>query len=133
VGSSRVGAVLERREREQKRSGSEGGGSAMPWVGASRRRRRPLRCSRRPPPPAAARAGVSAEPDRAYCPSLRAPALRVAQRAAAEMTQASLLEEVESCSTSVLSSRAGANRDGRNYVAGASQSVGRRRESPKHR
>ena len=46
------------------------------------------------------------------------------------MTKASLLEEVESCSTSVLSSRAGANRDGRNYVTGASQSVGRRRESP---
>ena len=46
------------------------------------------------------------------------------------MAKASLLEEVESCSTSVLSSRAGANRDGRNYVTGASQSVGRRRESP---
>ena len=30
----------------------------------------------------------------------------------------------------MLSSRAGANRDGRNYVTGASQSVGRRRESP---
>ena len=28
VGSSRVGAVFERREREQKRSGGEGGGSA---------------------------------------------------------------------------------------------------------
>ena len=28
VGSSRVGAVLERREREQKRSGGEGGGPA---------------------------------------------------------------------------------------------------------
>ena len=28
MGSSRVGAVLERREREQKRSGGEGGGSA---------------------------------------------------------------------------------------------------------
>ena len=37
---------------------------------------------------------------------------------------------MESCSTSVLSSRTGANRDGRNYVTGASQSVGRRRESP---
>ena len=46
------------------------------------------------------------------------------------MAKASLLEEVESCSTSVLSSRTGANRDGRNYVTGASQSVGRRRESP---
>ena len=34
------------------------------------------------------------------------------------------------CSTSVLYSRTGANRDGRNYVTGASQSVGRRRESP---
>ena len=52
---------------------------------------------------------------------------RYALRNAPEMTQASLLEEVESCSTSVLSSRAGANRDGRNYVTGASQSVGRRR------
>ena len=30
----------------------------------------------------------------------------------------------------MLSSRVGANRDGRNYVTGASQSVGRRRESP---
>ena len=28
MGSSRVGAVFERREREQKRSGGEGGGSA---------------------------------------------------------------------------------------------------------
>ena len=28
MGSSRVGAVLERRKREQKRSGGEGGGSA---------------------------------------------------------------------------------------------------------
>ena len=28
MGSSRVGAVLERREREQKRSGGEGGGPA---------------------------------------------------------------------------------------------------------
>ena len=46
------------------------------------------------------------------------------------MAKASLLEEVESCSTSVLSSRTGANRDGRNYVTGASQSVGRQRESP---
>ena len=55
---------------------------------------------------------------------------RRASRGSVGIAKASLLEEVESCSTSVLSSRAGANRDGRNYVTGASQSVGRRRESP---